>query len=114
MSRQIRDGGSDTQKQRGLRAQRARRRAEIVDRDAVDFDTLDSGRVRTIDVSIEPQLATQIRSRRTESLHRQRYSQPLQWAFGDSAEGFEPADAALRRHTHWLIPQAPNRRGHPH
>lgn len=60
----MRDGGSDTQKQKGLRTERSRRRAEIVDRDAVAFDSIDWGRVRTIDVSLEPQLAARIRSRR--------------------------------------------------
>ena len=64
MSRQIRDGGNDTEKQKGLRTERSRRRAEIVDRDAVAFDSIDWGRVRTIDVSLEPQLIAQIRSRR--------------------------------------------------
>ena len=60
----MRDGGNDTQKQKALRTERSRRRAEIVDRDAVAFDSIDWGRVRTIDVSVEPQLAAQIRSRR--------------------------------------------------
>jgi hypothetical protein len=64
MSRQMRDGGNDTQKQKASRTERARRRAEIVDHDAVAFDSIDWGRVRTIDVSVEPQLAAQIRSRR--------------------------------------------------
>lgn len=36
----------------------------IVDRDAVAFDSIDWGRVRTIDVSLDPQPAAQIRSRR--------------------------------------------------
>lgn len=64
MSRQIRDGGNDTQRQKGLRTERSRRRAEMVDRDAVAFDSIDWGRARTIDISLEPQLAAQIRSRR--------------------------------------------------
>jgi predicted NAD-dependent protein-ADP-ribosyltransferase YbiA (DUF1768 family) len=97
----MRDGGNDTQKQKGLRTERSRRRAEILDRDAVSFDSIDWGRVRTIDVSLEPQLVAQIRSRRR--LRRLTLAvdfEPIEEARRIAARSGVDYQAVLRR---WLI-----------
>ena len=101
MSRQIRDGGVDTRKPRGLTAKRSKRCAEIADSDAVAFDSIDWSRVRAIDVSLEATLAGRIRAR--QRLRRVTLAvdiEPIEEARRIAARSGVGYQAVLRR---WLI-----------
>lgn len=101
MSRQIRDGGVDTRKQRGLVAKPPKSGAEIADSDAVAFDSIDWRRVREIDVSLEPMLARRIRARqRLRRVTLAVDAEPIEEARRIAARSGVEYQAVLRR---WLI-----------